>query len=97
MYRHLFALAAFLVIILPGLASAQDVSGYAFTGIATKGSGNLAAVAPGVAEALVATFAGLAAAIPAVIAYNLYVNRVSVLGDQEEQSTEEDEAEHQDE
>ena len=47
----------------------------AFTGIATKGSGNLAAVAPGVAEALVATFAGLAAAIPAVIAYNLYVNR----------------------
>ena len=31
---------------------------------------------PGVAEALVATFAGLAAAIPAVIAYNLYVNRV---------------------
>jgi biopolymer transport protein TolQ len=48
----------------------------AFTGIATKGSGNLAAVAPGVAEALVATFGGLAAAIPAVIAYNLYVNRV---------------------
>ena len=48
----------------------------AFIGIATKGSGNLAAVAPGVAEALVATFAGLAAAIPAVIAYNLYVNRV---------------------
>jgi len=47
----------------------------AFTGIATKGSGNLAAVAPGVAEALVATFAGLAAAIPAVITYNLYVNR----------------------
>jgi biopolymer transport protein TolQ len=29
-----------------------------------------------VAEALVATFAGLAAAIPAVITYNLYVNRV---------------------
>ncbi len=48
----------------------------AFTGIATKGSGNLSAVAPGVAEALVATFAGLAAAIPAVIAYNMYVNRV---------------------
>jgi biopolymer transport protein TolQ len=33
-------------------------------------------VAPGVAEALVATFAGLATAIPAVIGYNLYVNRV---------------------
>jgi biopolymer transport protein TolQ len=48
----------------------------AFIGIATKGSGNLAAVAPGVAEALVATASGLLAAIPAVIAYNLYVNRV---------------------
>ena len=48
----------------------------AFTGIATKGSGNLAAVAPGVAEALVATFAGLAAAIPAVIAYNYFLGRV---------------------
>jgi biopolymer transport protein TolQ len=48
----------------------------AFTGIAAKGSGNLGAVAPGVAEALVATFAGLAAAIPAVLFYNLFVNRV---------------------
>ena len=48
----------------------------AFIGIATKGSGNLAAVAPGVAEALVATASGLLTAIPAVIAYNLYVNRV---------------------
>ena len=48
----------------------------AFMGIAAKGSGNLSAVAPGVAEALVATFGGLAAAIPAVIAYNLFVNRI---------------------
>jgi biopolymer transport protein TolQ len=48
----------------------------AFIGIASKGSGNIGAVAPGVAEALVTTVAGLAAAIPAVIAYNLYVNRV---------------------
>jgi biopolymer transport protein TolQ len=48
----------------------------AFIGIASKGSGNLAAVAPGVAEALVATAAGLLTAIPAVIAYNIYVNRV---------------------
>ena len=48
----------------------------AFIGIASKGSGNLAAVAPGVAEALVATAGGLLAAIPAVIAYNIYVNRV---------------------
>lgn len=48
----------------------------AFIGIASKGSGNIGAVAPGVAEALVTTVAGLAAAIPAVIAYNIYVNRV---------------------
>jgi biopolymer transport protein TolQ len=48
----------------------------AFVGISTKGSGSLAAVAPGVAEALVATFGGLAAAIPAVITYNLFVNRI---------------------
>lgn len=48
----------------------------AFIGIASKGSGNLSAVAPGVAEALVATAGGLLTAIPAVIAYNLYVNRV---------------------
>jgi biopolymer transport protein TolQ len=48
----------------------------AFIGIASKGSGNLAAVAPGVAEALVTTVAGLAAAIPAVMAYNYFANRV---------------------
>jgi biopolymer transport protein TolQ len=51
----------------------------AFIGIASRGSGNIAAVAPGVAEALVTTVAGLAAAIPAVIAYNLFVNRLGVL------------------
>jgi len=50
----------------------------AFIGIASKGSGNLSAVAPGVAEALVTTVAGLAAAIPAVIAYNAYVNRIGL-------------------
>jgi biopolymer transport protein TolQ len=50
----------------------------AFIGIASKGSGNLSAVAPGVAEALVTTVAGLAAAIPAVIAYNACVNRLGL-------------------
>jgi biopolymer transport protein TolQ len=48
----------------------------AFIGISTKGSGNLAAVAPGVAEALVTTVAGLAAAIPAVMAYNYFAGKV---------------------
>lgn len=50
----------------------------AFIGIAAGGSGNISAVAPGVAEALVTTVLGLAVAIPAVIAYNLLVSRLSV-------------------
>ena len=50
----------------------------AFIGIAARGSGNIGAVAPGVAEALVTTVAGLATAIPAVIAYNLFVNRLGL-------------------
>ena len=48
----------------------------AFIGISRSGSGNLAAVAPGVAEALITTVAGLAAAIPAVMAYNYFAGKV---------------------
>jgi biopolymer transport protein TolQ len=51
----------------------------AFLGIATRGSGNIGAVAPGVAEALLTTVAGLAVAIPAVMAYNYFAGRVSRL------------------
>ncbi|HKG92959.1 MAG TPA: MotA/TolQ/ExbB proton channel family protein [Gemmatimonadaceae bacterium] len=51
----------------------------AFVGIATKGSGNIGAVAPGVAEALIATAAALAVAIPAVFGYNLFANRLNRL------------------
>lgn len=48
-----------------------------FTGIASgSGSSNIAAVAPGIADALLATAAGLAAAIPAVIAYNVFTSRI---------------------
>jgi biopolymer transport protein TolQ len=43
----------------------------AFHGLGTAGAATLRAVAPGVSEALITTAAGLAAAIPAVIAYNL--------------------------
>ncbi|MGH7657065.1 MAG: MotA/TolQ/ExbB proton channel family protein [Gemmatimonadales bacterium] len=50
----------------------------AFLGIAAGGSGNIAAVAPGVAEALITTVMGLAAAIPAVIGYNIFVNRLGI-------------------
>ena len=49
----------------------------AFVGIASKGSGNLGAVAPGVAEALIATAAALTVAIPAVFGYNLFANRIN--------------------
>lgn len=52
----------------------------AFKGIGIRGTATLAVVAPGISEALIATAAGLAAAIPAVIFYNYYVNRVRVIG-----------------
>jgi biopolymer transport protein TolQ len=45
-----------------------------FGGIGVTGAASLAVVAPGIAEALIATAAGLAAAIPAVIAYNYYLS-----------------------
>jgi biopolymer transport protein TolQ len=51
----------------------------AFRGIGARGSASLAVVAPGISEALVATAAGLAAAIPAVVAYNHFVRKVRVL------------------
>jgi biopolymer transport protein TolQ len=51
----------------------------AFLGITTAGSSNIMAVAPGVAEALITTVAGLAVAIPAVIAYNHYVSQLNLV------------------
>lgn len=47
-----------------------------FRGIGAKGTATLAVVAPGISEALIATAAGLAAAIPAVIFYNYFLNRI---------------------
>lgn len=48
----------------------------AFLGITATGTANISAVAPGVAEALVTTVAGLAVAIPAVIGYNHFLSRL---------------------
>ena len=48
----------------------------AFHGIGAQGSASLAVVAPGISEALIATAAGLGAAIPAVVGYNYFVSRV---------------------
>ncbi len=50
----------------------------AFHGLGTAGGATLRAVAPGISEALITTAAGLAAAIPAVVAYNLIGNSIRV-------------------
>jgi biopolymer transport protein ExbB len=51
-----------------------------FIGIANTNTTNLAVVAPGIAEALLATGIGLFAAIPAVIFYNYFQTRISAYG-----------------
>jgi biopolymer transport protein TolQ len=53
-----------------------------FVGLANANSASLHAVAPGIAEALVSTAFGLFAAIPAVIAYNHFVNQIRNVGGQ---------------
>jgi biopolymer transport protein TolQ len=76
---------------LPFLASVGSVSPYvglfgtvwgimhAFTGLANVQQATLASVAPGIAEALIATAIGLFAAIPAVVAYNRYATDIDHL------------------
>ncbi len=76
---------------LPFLASVGSVSPYvglfgtvwgimhAFLGLANAGQATLSQVAPGIAEALIATAIGLFAAIPAVIAYNRFASAVDRL------------------
>ncbi|MDO8900156.1 MAG: MotA/TolQ/ExbB proton channel family protein [Phenylobacterium sp.] len=53
---------------------------YSFIGIANTNTTNLAVVAPGIAEALLATGMGLFAAIPSVIFYNYFQTRISAYG-----------------
>lgn len=50
-----------------------------FHNIGVTQSASLAAVAPGISEALIATAAGLAAAIPAVIGYNYFTQQISII------------------
>jgi biopolymer transport protein TolQ len=50
----------------------------AFHGIATGGAGSIKAVAPGIADALITTAAGLFVAVPAVVAYNQFTARIKV-------------------
>lgn len=86
---------------LPFLASAGSVSPYiglfgtvwgimnSFRGLANVQQATLAAVAPGIAEALVATAIGLFAAIPAVVAYNRYATEIDRLANRFDTFTEE--------
>jgi biopolymer transport protein TolQ len=52
----------------------------AFHGLGTAGAATLRAVAPGISEALITTAAGLFAAIPAVIGYNLFTQQIREFG-----------------
>jgi biopolymer transport protein TolQ len=61
----------------------------AFRGLANVGQATLAHVAPGIAEALVATAMGLFAAIPAVVAYNRYAHDINRLSTRFDSFTEE--------
>ena len=86
---------------LPMLASIGSVSPYiglfgtvwgimdAFTGLSSLENVSLAVVAPGIAEALVATAVGLFAAIPATAAYNLFANRIERLSNRFDSFSEE--------
>ncbi len=79
---------------LPFLATVASTSPYiglfgtvwgimnSFRSIASSNNATLAMVAPGIAEALIATAMGLFAAIPAVIAYNRYINQVDRISSQ---------------
>ncbi len=55
-----------------------------FINIGAQKNASLAVVAPGIAEALIATAIGLVAAIPAVMAYNYFVRRINVLSSEME-------------
>jgi len=62
---------------------------HAFTGLAALQQVTLATVAPGIAEALVATAIGLFAAIPAVVAYNRFARQIDRIANQMETYIEE--------
>ncbi|MFH1278737.1 MAG: MotA/TolQ/ExbB proton channel family protein [Candidatus Eisenbacteria bacterium] len=88
MERSALAELAVLERHLPFLATTANVSPFlglfgtvwgvmsAFLAMGVKGSASLSVVGPGIAEALITTVAGLAAAIPAVVAYNHFLGRL---------------------
>jgi biopolymer transport protein TolQ len=72
---------AIIATVAPLLGLLGTVMGvmHSFIGVAREGSGSIAAVAPGVAEALVTTVAGLIVAIPAAMAYNYFTSRLNLV------------------
>jgi biopolymer transport protein ExbB/TolQ len=85
MERYLILLST-AVTIAPFLGLLGTVWGImtAFWDMATLRSANLTVVAPGIAEALVTTIAGLATAIPAVVFYNTLVRKIDLIGNEME-------------
>lgn len=61
----------------------------AFTGMAQSGSGGLAAISAGIAEALITTAFGLVVAIPSVWLYNYFINRIDYISMEETYTTKE--------
>jgi len=83
--RYLLILST-TVTIAPFLGLMGTVWGImqAFWDMSAMHSANLTVVAPGIAEALITTIAGLSAAIPAVVFYNLFVRKIDLLGNEME-------------
>jgi biopolymer transport protein TolQ len=83
--RYLIVLAT-AVTIAPFLGLLGTVWGImtSFWDMAATESANLAVVAPGIAEALITTIAGLSTAIPAVIFYNMLVRKIDLVGNEME-------------
>ncbi len=74
----ILAIAASASPLLGLLGTVWGVMG-SFLGMEAHQAASISAVAPGISDALVTTIAGLATAIPAVIAYNYFVNRIKVM------------------
>jgi biopolymer transport protein TolQ len=89
-YAEIEALERYLIIlsttvtISPFLGLMGTVWGImqAFWDMSAMHSANLTVVAPGIAEALVTTIAGLSAAIPAVVFYNMFVRKIDLVGNE---------------
>ena len=77
---HGLAWLAIVATVSPLLGLLGTVLGVmnSFIGVAATGSANISAIAPGVAEALITTVAGLVAAIPAAISYNYFTTRLQL-------------------